>query len=154
MLRYIIVGIDPGSTIGIAILGLDGRVIDVFSFRGGISSSDLVKLISLYGKPLIIATDQEMKSSEIVGLLANTSNCRTYHPMKKVNKKEKYKLVKERVSTKRLNSHEVDALFAAIKAYNSIRNKMLNIKRRCREKNIEISEEILAKVILGQPLFR
>jgi len=74
--------------------------------------------------------------------------------MKKVNKKEKYKLVKERVSVKRLNSHEIDALFAAIKAYNSIRNKMLNIKRRCREKNIEISEEILAKVILGQPLFR
>jgi hypothetical protein len=54
--RFIIVGIDPGTTVGIAVLSLDGDLLYLKSFRG-IAPDKVVKLITEYGKPAVIASD-------------------------------------------------------------------------------------------------
>jgi predicted RNase H-like nuclease (RuvC/YqgF family) len=54
--KYTIVGIDPGTTVGIAILSLNGELLFSNSFRG-MSHDQVVKLISDHGKPAIVATD-------------------------------------------------------------------------------------------------
>ena len=54
--KFTIVGIDPGTTVGIAILSLDGELLYLKSFRG-IAPDEVVKLIAEYGKPAVIASD-------------------------------------------------------------------------------------------------
>ena len=54
--KYTIVGIDPGTTVGIAILSLDGELLLSESIRG-ISHDEVVRMIAEYGKPAIVATD-------------------------------------------------------------------------------------------------
>jgi predicted RNase H-like nuclease (RuvC/YqgF family) len=54
--RYIIVGIDPGTTIGVAIIDLEGKTIEVFSSKN-YSCSDVIERIIARGNPLIVASD-------------------------------------------------------------------------------------------------
>ncbi|MDD4498549.1 MAG: DUF460 domain-containing protein, partial [Methanosarcinaceae archaeon] len=54
--RFTIVGIDPGTTVGLAILSFEGEVLFLKSFRG-IAPDEVVKLIAEYGKPAVIASD-------------------------------------------------------------------------------------------------
>ena len=52
--RYLIVGIDPRTTIGIAVLDLDGTLIHL-SITRLFSASDLTREIAHLGKPLIVS---------------------------------------------------------------------------------------------------
>ncbi|MGZ7095706.1 MAG: DUF460 domain-containing protein, partial [Methanobacterium sp.] len=54
--KWIIVGFDPGLTVGIAILDLNGNVISSKSFKE-ISRSEIIKHIISYGKAVLVATD-------------------------------------------------------------------------------------------------
>jgi len=53
---YIIVGLDPGTTTGIAALNLSGDLVDLVSSRA-MSSSDVIEWIAARGRPLVVATD-------------------------------------------------------------------------------------------------
>ena len=53
---YIIVGLDPGTTTGIAALNLSGDLVDLISSRA-MSSSDVIEWIAARGRPLVVATD-------------------------------------------------------------------------------------------------
>ena len=46
--KFTIVGLDPGTTVGIAILSLDGDLLYLKSFRG-IAPDEVVKIIAEYG---------------------------------------------------------------------------------------------------------
>jgi len=54
--KYTIVGIDPGTTVGVAMLDLDGNTVDVFSAKN-YSVSDTIRRIISRGKPLVVASD-------------------------------------------------------------------------------------------------
>ncbi len=61
--RYLIVGIDPGTTTAVAALDLDGNLLHLASSRQ-MTMSDVIESLYKVGKPLIIATDvQEMPYS-------------------------------------------------------------------------------------------
>ena len=54
--KHIIVGIDPGTTVGLAIIDLSGKPIEVFSAKN-YSISDAIAWIESHGTPLIVASD-------------------------------------------------------------------------------------------------
>ncbi len=54
--EHIIVGVDPGTTIGIAALNLDGELVGLVSSRM-MSVPDIVSYIREKGKPVVVATD-------------------------------------------------------------------------------------------------
>ena len=61
--RYLIVGIDPGTTTAVAAVDLDGNLLHLGSSRQ-MSMGDVVESLYRVGKPIIVASDvQEMPHS-------------------------------------------------------------------------------------------
>ncbi len=56
--RHIIVGIDPGTTVGLPMLDLHGEICALYSSKD-MSIDDIVERIIGEGLPVIIATDVE-----------------------------------------------------------------------------------------------
>ncbi|QLH76244.1 DUF460 domain-containing protein [Halosimplex rubrum] len=53
---HVVVGVDPGTTTAVAIVGLDGEVLDVLSTRTA-DSADVTEWIVERGRPVIVAAD-------------------------------------------------------------------------------------------------
>lgn len=123
MVKSIIVGIDIGTTTGIAIYDLNRNLLYTESKRY-LSISSVIKQIMLFGKPLIIATDKE-KTPSPINKLAASFNCKVFHPDHDLAVEEKDDIVK--ISIKDI--HEKDALAAATFAYKSYAGQFNNIDR-------------------------
>ncbi|MHA1129411.1 MAG: DUF460 domain-containing protein, partial [Candidatus Helarchaeota archaeon] len=118
--KNLIVGIDPGTTTGIAILDLTGNILALRSGKE-ISRRDLIKYIANYGSAVLIATDV-VELPRYVEKIANTFNAIIYRPRKLMKVSEKQELVSEylRPSKKRAaDAHIRDALACAIIRENS-----------------------------------
>jgi Uncharacterized conserved protein len=53
---HVIVGIDPGTTTAVAVLGLDGDVLDVHSTRTA-DTADVIEWLVERGRPIVVAAD-------------------------------------------------------------------------------------------------
>ncbi len=53
---YIIAGVDPGITVGYAIIDLHGKIISVGSLRNG-TQEDVIRIIAHFGTSSLIAAD-------------------------------------------------------------------------------------------------
>ena len=122
---YIIVGIDPGTTVGIAALNLDGDLVHLSSSRA-LSPADIITTISGIGKPLLIATD---KSEMPFGVekIRRAFSAVPWTPERDVLIKDKYELVEGYDFG---NDHERDSLSAAVSAYRSYANKFDSVQKR------------------------
>jgi len=122
---YIIVGIDPGTTAGIAALNLDGDLIHLSSSRI-LNPAEIISVISGIGKPVLIATDKaDMPSG--VEKIRRAFSAAAWTPSKDVLIKDKYELVEGYLFS---NDHERDALSAAVCAYRSYANKFDSVRKR------------------------
>ncbi|MCX8195085.1 MAG: DUF460 domain-containing protein [Candidatus Micrarchaeota archaeon] len=121
MSSYLIAGIDPGNTYGIAILSLDGRKVALRSTEGG--SSDAVKIIERSGTPSLIACDVS-PPPESVQKIASYFSCRLFSPPREIREEEKKSIAS---SAGARNNHERDAYCAAVFAYRSFQNKLRQI---------------------------
>ncbi len=144
-MKYVIVGVDPGSTVGIAILDLDGNILGVRS-RKGWSFSEVVGYIRSFGTPVLVATDKA-SPPEYVNKIKASFNAVIYAPREDMSIERKTNLTK---GYKILNDHERDALSAALEAYNSYKSKLLNIEKRI-PAGFD-SDLVKAKIIKGIPL--
>ncbi len=143
--RYLIVGLDPGTTTGIAAVDLDGNLVLLSSSRQ-MTMSDIVEEIYRAGKPLIIASDvQQMPYS--VEKIRRAFNAIPYTPRQSLSVEAKYDLT---ASFSYTNDHERDSLSAALDAYRSLQNKFRNITKRVRP-GVDL-DEVRARVLRGQPL--
>jgi len=108
----LIVGIDPGTTTGIAILDMKtgSNFCKTFSSKGT-SFSKLCDYISENGDPVIIACDVK-KPPALVKKTASAFNAVLSRPRRTIRIAEKRKLVT--IATE--NKHERDALAAALLA--------------------------------------
>lgn len=123
--RHVIVGVDPGTTIGVAALDLVGNLVYLASTRL-FGAGDLIAEISRIGKPLIIASDRaEMPFG--VEKIRRAFSAVAWNPKKDILIKEKYTLL---AGHDFKNDHERDALSAAMYAYRSYKNKFGSILRR------------------------
>lgn len=122
---YIIVGIDPGTTVGIAVLNLDGEVLHLSSIRG-MSSEEIISKIAEIGKPAAIAADKaEMPAG--VEKIRRAFSAAAWTPKKDLQIKEKYDAV---IDYKFDNDHERDSLAAAVLAYRYYNVRFANLSKK------------------------
>jgi predicted RNase H-like nuclease (RuvC/YqgF family) len=124
-MRYLIIGIDPGTTTAVAIIDLGGNLISVKSQKDW-NFSDVVEFIKSHGKPVLIATDKK-NPPEFVNKVKAAFNAVLYAP------REDLSLDKKRDLTSKydfLNDHERDALASAIDALKNYESKFRNIEKR------------------------
>ncbi len=139
---YIIVGLDPGTTTGIAALNLSGELVDLISSRG-LSSSDVIEWIAARGRSLVVATDV-FPTPGSVEKVKRAFNAVLYSPGGDIPAEEKIALGKE-FGYK--NDHERDALAAAISAFKKYKNKFLQVEKKSPS---EIDpDEVKALVVRG-----
>ena len=143
--RYLIVGIDPGTTTAFAALDLDGNLIHLQSSRQ-MNMSGVVESLYRVGKPLIIASDvHDMPYS--VEKIRRAFSAVAYTPRQDTSVSTKMELTADYQYG---NDHERDALSAALDAYRQYRNKFQNLSRRVPPGHD--LDEVRAGVIRGQRL--
>jgi hypothetical protein len=123
--KYIIVGVDPGTTTGLALLDLKGDLIKLHSSRN-ISISGVIEMIVKYGRPLIVATDV----SPIPGTvekIRRTFNALPGEPGESLTTVDKINLAKPYGYS---NDHERDALAAAAHVIRRYKNKFDQIRKK------------------------
>ncbi len=153
--RYLIVGVDPGISTGLAILTIDGYPLLLMSKRW-LSRNQILRILSEYGKTLIVATDSNPPPA-FAKKLATALNATLYVPKHSLSVNEKRETVarfleslKIQVGVKVGDSHQRDALAAALKAYYSIENKLRQVESIARNLDIGIPiSEVKALVVKG-----
>ncbi|MCL2460995.1 MAG: DUF460 domain-containing protein, partial [Euryarchaeota archaeon] len=125
---FVIVGIDPGTTLGIAILDLSGTLLTLHSSRQ-MGLSDAIAYITSVGRPIVIASDVHPMPFS-VEKIRRSFNAVAYTPNHDLSVEAKYALTKEDVYT---NDHERDALSAARAAYQFWNHRFAGITRRVPE---------------------
>lgn len=120
----LIVGIDPGTTTGIAMISLDACFCHVFS-KKNLSLSNICSYISECGDPVIVATDVA-KPPVLVKKVAATFGAALFSPRDDITQEKKRRLAKAK---KLRNRHEKDALAAALNARNSFMNLFLKVDK-------------------------
>lgn len=144
MIRPIICGIDPGATVGLAFLDVEGNVIDIESGKN-LSVNDIIWEIQQKGDLLILASDRTPIPRTIKKISA-AFHCKIYYPDEALRKLEKEELTRQ---YRNLNNHERDALAAALKAYNFFSHKLRQIKRQ-EGKNFEKNIKARLKIRKGK----
>jgi uncharacterized protein len=143
--RYLIVGIDPGTTTAVAAVDLDGNLLHLASSRQ-MNMGDVVESLYRVGKPLIIASDvQEMPYS--VEKIRRAFSAVAYTPKQDVSVETKIELTS---AFQYGNDHERDALSAALDAYRQYRHRFQNLLKRIPPGHD--LDEVRARVIRGQSL--
>lgn len=121
VVRYLIVGIDPGNTIGIAALGLDGGKIALQSTAAGIDEA--VRIIERIGTPSVVASDVCPAPANVLRI-ASAFNAAIFAPRENVREETKREIAQHAGVA---NAHERDAFCAATLAYRAHANKLRQI---------------------------
>lgn len=123
--KYTIVGIDPGTTVGMAILSFEGELLFLQSIRG-ISHDEVVKLIADYGKPAVVATDV-FPTPAAVEKIRRSFNAVIGTPGGEIRAEEKIALARPFGYS---NDHERDALAAALTTYKYYKNVFSRVEKK------------------------
>lgn len=114
-MENVIVGIDPGTSVGICVINLKKEILYHATLRNK-KISEITQEILKYGKPIIIATDK-VKIPFYVKKIGKMFNAKIFSPKKEPFVEEKRKLIKE-LKIEVNSDHERDSIFAALMAYN------------------------------------
>lgn len=151
-----IVGFDPGTTVGLAILSLSGELLLLKSLRHW-SRSEIILEILNSGAPVLVATDRS-EAPRAVKELAQSLSLTLFTPEKEDTLENKNSIISEfafKTGVKVEDEHQASALYAALKAYNSFKNEFRNIellveRRVSGFKNV-LAEEVKSDLIRGIP---
>lgn len=146
-------GIDPGTTTGIAVFDLDGKLM-LLKSRKDFSMSRISSFLSEIGEPVIIASDITSRPRTIEKI-ASTFSAGLMVPEEVLSRRVKSRMAKEylkKSKKKRLwgNRHERDAMVAALHAWKRLRPRTRKIDERLKKYGIsrELSQRVKANVIL------
>ncbi len=143
--RYLIVGMDPGTTTAIAALDLDGNLVHLSSSRQT-AMSDVIERLYRIGKPLVVASDVHPMPFS-VEKIRRAFNAVGYTPRQDRSVEDKLEFTAGYAYG---NIHERDALAAAVDAYRQYKNKFQNVMKRV-PPGYDL-DEVRAGVIRGQPI--
>lgn len=146
--RRLIVGVDPGLNCGLAILALDGAPLLVESHRGWSLEKVIERIIGV-GEPTIISSDVSPAPS-FLRKLSRKLNAVLFEPVISMGSEEKHKLAQtyvERYGIRVENAHEVDALAAAVKAYQHYKNKFEQVDTRLKEMGIDLPPDDVKNLV-------
>ena len=145
--NYTIVGIDPGTTIGVAIIDLNGKPVEVFSSKN-YSIADAITRIISRGRPLIVASDVTPTPSVVkkIGVLFSSF---VHEIDGSLSTEEKIALTKGE-GYEYENVHERDALAACIKAFKRYKKKFSQVQKKT-PPGVNV-EEVKALVVKGMSI--
>lgn len=142
--RYTIVGLDPGTTMGIAMIDLKGKPVEVFSAKN-YSISDAIARIAARGRPLIVASDVT-PTPAMVKKISSVFASPVHDLDESLSTNEKIALTKgEDYEYK--NAHERDALAACINAFKHYKRKFTQVQKKT-PSGVNV-EEVKALVVKG-----
>jgi predicted RNase H-like nuclease (RuvC/YqgF family) len=125
--RYTIVGIDPGTTVGIAMIDLRGKPIEVFSAKH-YSISDAIAWIAARGRPLIVASDVT-PTPAMVKKISSVFASPVHDLDESLSTDEKIALTKGE-GYEYNNAHERDALAACVNAFRHYKKKFTQVQKK------------------------
>ena len=141
MKPLIIIGVDPGTTVGYAVLDIEGNILAIGS-KKELSLSKLISKIISLGKPVVVGCDV----TPVPGFVNKFSiklGCKLIEPDRDLLVKEKEILVSE-FKDKYKNSHQRDALASALYAFEILAPIISKTIRRIKKQK---KSEILYQVI-------
>ncbi len=155
--KHLVVGYDPGIKIGLVALDLEGKPILITSGKS-LDREDIASLLVKFGKPLVVATDKN-PPPEMVRKLASMLKAQLYCPSRSLTTGEK-ELISADFSRKHgitvRNTHERDALSAAVKAYRVYEEKLKKLVKKVRSMNLPVGlksiEEYKARILYDESL--
>lgn len=128
--QTVIVGVDPGTTTGLAILSANnGGLLSLVSARE-FGTSQIVRHISQHGRAIMVCADVNFPPPHSVQKLNRMLGTQLYAPPRRATPRgEKRGIVQDYLDRHdhggaKTDNHQRDALFAAIKGYNSVRTKI------------------------------
>jgi len=155
-MKRLIVGVDPGVTVGFAALTLDGVPVFVESRRNW-SLSNLLKTVAELGVPTIVSSDVS-PASEVLERLSAKLNAVLFAPLISMGTDEKQQIARtyvDRYGLRLKNAHEVDAIAAAVKAYQHYRNKFEQVEAKMKKQVFEVSvDDVKDLVVRGHTMKR
>lgn len=127
-------GVDPGTTSAVAMLDLEGKLVSVKSGKG----LDITSTVSGYGVPVVIASDKLPVPKRLEKLNASLRT-RLISPEYNPTRKEKAEIARGFLLENGKaweNTHEKDALVAALIAWNQLKGVLLRTDNRLRKMGI------------------
>ena len=150
--NLLIMGIDPGTTKGYAVLDLKGNLIRITSSKQ-LSLNSIIKETISIGKILVVGTDTNPVSS-FVEKYSKQIGAKLVFPDNKLSLKSKRRLVdgflkNSKVFIKIRNKHEKDALASALYAHKRLKSLFIRIDNYLKSINKEeLSNEVIERVLL------
>jgi predicted RNase H-like nuclease (RuvC/YqgF family) len=122
---HVVVGVDPGTTTAVALVGLDGEVLDVLSTRTA-DSAAVIEWIVEHGRPILVAADVE-PMPETVEKLRRSFDAAGWIPDSDLPIDTKQHRAPDHTYD---NDHERDAVAAALSAYDDHEDQFGRIARK------------------------
>jgi predicted RNase H-like nuclease (RuvC/YqgF family) len=147
--KPVIVGLDPGIITGVAVLDLHGTLLFVDSGLA-LDKMSIIRIATRFGNPVVIASDVR-RAPVVVEKIASILGCTVYTPPRDLSVEEKRRVVQENViNFKDLikNSHQRDAVAAALKAYFNFKNKFVQLEAKAKELNLSRPQIEKAKALV------
>ncbi|WP_225332740.1 DUF460 domain-containing protein [Halomicrobium urmianum] len=140
---HVIVGVDPGTTTAVALVGLDGAVLDVYSSRT-VDTAGVTEWIVEHGRPVVVAADVT-PMPETVEKLRRSFDAAGWVPASDLPVDEKQHRTREEAYD---NDHERDAMAAALSAYDDHEDQFDRIAAKVPAR-IDTGE-VTARVVAGE----
>ena len=141
----VLVGVDPGTTTAVALVGLDGHVLDVTSTRTA-DTAEVIEWIIERGRPALVAADVTPMPNTVEKIAASF-DAPGWVPDSDLPVDEKQHRTREEGYD---DDHQRDAMAAALYAYDHYRE---TIERATSETPPDLDEgEVAARVLAGDSL--
>ena len=145
MKKLLIAAVDPGTTMGLALVDLKGNIVFLTSIKNaGVSKA--TELLMNHGKIIMVATDKA-NPPDAVKKIAASFGASIWRPEKDMQMKTKIKLLSD-TNIKFNDAHERDAAAAAIAAYHTLAGSIKNIETTMRSLGLERYSETVRDLIL------
>jgi len=140
---HVVVGVDPGTTTAVAVVGLDGEVLEVHSTRTA-DTAAVIEWIIERGRPIVVAADVT-PMPETVEKLRRSFDAAAWTPDSDLPVDEKLHRTREAATD---NDHERDALAAALEAYDDHADQFERVAAKVPPR--EEVGPVLARVVAGE----
>lgn len=148
-----IVGLDPGTTVGLAVLDLRGNLLHLSSKKGA-DDFWIFQTMRPYGVPVVLATDKASVPARVKKIAAQLG-AKLWAPREDVPVSTKEEIAR-RFSYHRSgpeDDHQRDALAAAFLAFQSYAPKFRQVEKKVGD-NREKEEFVKKAVVFGQSMDR
>ncbi|MFX1564076.1 MAG: DUF460 domain-containing protein, partial [Promethearchaeota archaeon] len=133
--RRLVVGVDAGITVGIAVADVTGQLVALHSGRG-MSRGDVIRYLVDLGSPILVATDVTPAPS-FVEKLSNSLKTALFTPERVLSVVGKRELAKSFAASSKLrpaSAHQRDALAAVAQVFQTFGRKLQILNKRLLEK--------------------